>query len=235
MNLQAVQDTLYMRLNNKEFIFNNNGKYVLKCNYDNSAGKNVVDFTSSNVKFYSIYPTNIYLGNKVWFDTDYAGTAFCRGTLRVTKDFAVTGKKSRICKTQNYADRFMYCYETTSPIFGDIGEAKTDESGTCYIYLDDIFTETINTGIEYQVFLQREGQGDLWVDIKEPAYFVVKGTPGLKFSWEMKAKQRDYEYERLEDTELAENDINIINYEEQGQKLFEEYLLEKETAYEESN
>ena len=235
MRLKAVDNTLYMRLEDEEFIFTNNNKNVLQCSYDSSSGKNVVDFTASNVKFYSIYPMQIYLGNKVWFDTDYTGAAFCRGTLMVTKDFAVTGRKSRICKTQNYADRLMYCYETTSPMFGDIGEAETDKSGVCYIYLDDVFTETINTGIEYQVFLQKEGQGDLWVDSKEHAYFVVKGTPGLKFSWEIKAKQRDYEYERLEDTELAENDINIIDYEEQGQKLFEEYLLEKETAYEESN
>ena len=28
--------------------------------------------------------------------------------------------------------------------------------------------------------------------------FLVKGTPGLSFSWEVKAKQRDYEYERME-------------------------------------
>ena len=151
------------------------------------------------------------------------------------KDLKVHGTKSRIVKTREYSTRALYCYEMPSPMFGDIGEAVTDESGVCYIYLDDIFTETINTGIEYQIFLQKEGKGDLWVDSKGPAYFVVKGTPGLKFSWEMKAKQRDYEYERLEDAEITENFTNIINYEEQGQKLFEEYLLEKETAYEESN
>ncbi len=235
MRLKAVDNALYMRLEDEEFIFTNNNKNVLQCSYDSSSGKNVVDFTASNVKFYSIYPMQIYLGNKVWFDTDYTGAAFCRGTLMVTKDFAVTGRKSRICKTPNYADRLMYCYETTSPMFGDIGEAETDKSGVCYIYLDDIFTETINTGIEYQVFLQKEGQGDLWVDSKETAYFIVKGTPGLKFSWEIKARQLDYEYERLEDTEITKNNIEIIDYEEQGQKLFEEYLLEKETAYEESN
>lgn len=110
-----------------------------------------------------------------------------------------------------------------------------DDFGICYVYLDNIFTETINTGIEYQVFLQKEGAGDLWVDSKEAAFFIVKGTQGLKFSWEIKAKQRDFEYERLEDAETTKNDVEIIDYEMQGQKIFEEYLLEKETAYEESN
>ena len=29
-------------------------------------------------------------------------------------------------------------------------------------------------------------------------YFSVKGTPFLKFSWEVKARQKDYDSERLE-------------------------------------
>lgn len=159
----------------------------------------------------------------------------CYANFNAQGTISCTGTKSRKVKTQNYDERLLYCYETPSPMFGDVGEAVTDNLGICYIYLDDIFTETINTGIEYQVFLQKEGPGDLWVDSKESAFFIVKGTPNLRFSWEIKAKQRDYEYERLEDTEAKENDIDIINYEEQGQKLFEEYLLEKETAYEGSN
>lgn len=148
---------------------------------------------------------------------------------------STTGTKNRCVKTENYDKRLLYCYEMPSPMFGDIGEGMIDDSGICYIYLEDIFTETINTGIEYQVFLQKEGPGDLWVDSKEPAFFIVKGTQGLKFSWEIKAKQRDFEYERLEDAETTKNDVEIIDYEMQGQKIFEEYLLEKETAYEESN
>lgn len=158
-----------------------------------------------------------------------SGSLFCHG------GFGCAGTKSRDVKTKDYSNRLLYCYEMPSPMFGDTGEAVTDESGTCYIYLDDIFAKTINSCMEYQVFLQKEGQGDLWVDLKESAYFIVKGTPGLKFSWEIKAKQRDYEYERLESTEVTRNDVEIIDYETQGQGLFEEYLLEKETAYEESN
>lgn len=53
-----------------------------------------------------------------------------------------------------------------SPMFGDIGEAILDDSGKCIIMLDDIFSETITTEIEYQVFLQKEGKGDIWVQEK---------------------------------------------------------------------
>ena len=31
-----------------------------------------------------------------------------------------------------------------------------------------------------------------------PDYFIVSGTPGLRFFWELKAKQKGYEYNRYE-------------------------------------
>lgn len=136
------------------------------------------------------------------------------GNLTVHKDFMCTGTKKRIVDTENYDIRSQYCYETASPMFGDIGTAQTDETGECYISIDDIFAETVNTGIEYQVFLQKEGQGDLWVEEKTPTYFTVKGTENLKFSWEIKAIQRDYEFERLEEYQ-DENKEVAIDYEKE--------------------
>ena len=117
---------------------------------------------------------------------------------------SVTGTKSRKVETPDYAGRLLYCYEMPSPIFGDTGEGKLDEEGVCYIGIDDILSETISAKIEYQVFLQKEGPGDIWVDEKKPNYFCVKGTPNLKFAWELKAKQKGYEYERLEDADTLE-------------------------------
>lgn len=136
------------------------------------------------------------------------------GNLTVHKDFMCTGTKKRIVDTENYDIRSQYCYETATPMFGDIGTAQTDETGECYISIDDIFAETVNTSIEYQVFLQKEGQGDLWVEEKTPTYFTVKGTENLKFSWEIKAIQRDYEFERLEEYQ-DENKEVAIDYEKE--------------------
>ena len=118
--------------------------------------------------------------------------------VNVSGVLSVKGEKNRVVRTKNYSDRKLSSYEMASPMFGDIGEGETDGNGECVISISDVFGETVNADVEYQVFLQKEGDGDIWVDSKKHDYFVVKGTPELKFAWEIKAKQRDYEYNRLE-------------------------------------
>lgn len=125
--------------------------------------------------------------------------------------FTATGTKSRVIDTENYGERLQYCYETPTPMFGDIGTGKTDENGICYVSIDDIFAETVNVGMEYCVFLQKEGPGDIWVESKDSAFFVVKGTENLPFSWEIKAVQRDYEQLRLDDPQLTLYDTDVLN------------------------
>lgn len=140
---------------------------------------------------------------------------------------SVTGEKNRIIDTENYDTRKQYCYETATPYFGDIGTAQTDETGKCYIDIDDIFAETVNTGVEYQVFLQKEGQGDIWVEEKTDSYFIVKGTENLKFSWEIKAIQRDYEFERLEKFDNSEKE-EVIDYEKEYMEEINDLIKEQE-------
>lgn len=118
--------------------------------------------------------------------------------VNVSGTLSVKGEKNRVVRTKNYSDRKLSSYEMASPMFGDIGEGETDGNGECVISISDVFGETVNADVEYQVFLQKEGDGEIWVDSKKHDYFVVKGTPKLKFAWEIKAKQRDYEYNRLE-------------------------------------
>jgi hypothetical protein len=140
---------------------------------------------------------------------------------------SVTGEKNRIIDTENYDTRKQYCYETATPYFGDIGTAQTDETGKCYIDIDDIFAETVNTGVEYQVFLQKEGQGDIWVEEKTDSYFVVRGTENLKFSWEIKAIQRDYEFERLEKFDNSEKE-EVIDYEKEYMEEINDLIKKQE-------
>lgn len=140
---------------------------------------------------------------------------------------SVTGEKNRIIDTENYDTRKQYCYETATPYFGDIGTAQTDETGKCYIDIDDIFAETVNTDVEYQVFLQKEGKGDLWIEEKTPTYFTVKGTENLKFSWEIKAIQRDYEFERLEKFDNSEKE-EVIDYEKEYMEEISDLIKEQE-------
>lgn len=149
------------------------------------------------------------------------------GNLSVSKDFSCAGTKKRIVDTENYDIRSQYCYETATPYFGDIGTAQTDETGKCYIDIDDIFAETVNTDVEYQVFLQKEGQGDIWVEEKTDSYFIVKGTENLKFSWEIKAIQRDYEFERLEKFDNSEKE-EVIDYEKEYMEEINDLIKEQE-------
>lgn len=150
------------------------------------------------------------------------------------REIKTTGTKNRVVPTENYSNRLQYCYETASPMFGDIGEGITDENGECIVEIGDIFTETVTTRIEYQVFLQKEGRGDLWIEKKEENYFIVHGTPNLKFAWELKAKQKDYEYVNLEEDvdreeEVPESPENILNAELETLIKEQEELL-NETA-----
>nr|DAH65577.1 MAG TPA: hypothetical protein [Bacteriophage sp.] len=144
--------------------------------------------------------------------TDLADASI-RGKLKVN------GTKSRSVSTADYDEQLFYCYEMPTPFFGDIGESAISDDGTCMIDIDDIFQESANVGIKYYVFLQREGEGDCWVAEKEQNYFVVKGTPGLKFSFEIKARQAEYEHMRFTDpgdtayTDARDIEIPEPNYE----------------------
>lgn len=116
-------------------------------------------------------------------------------------NLTVYGTKSRAVETDQYANRLLYCYETPSPMFGDVGEGVIADDGLCYITIDAVFAQTITTN-NYQVFLQKYGAGDCWIKERKGGYFVVEGTPGLAFGWELKAKQRDFDQRRLENVDM---------------------------------
>ena len=129
----------------------------------------------------------------------------------------VTGTKSRIADAAEFGERLLYCYETPTPMFGDIGEGVIDETGFCYIFLDPVFAETISTD-QYQVFLQKYGRGECWIAERHSCYFVVEGDPGLPFGWELKAKQKGFDQRRL-DTDVS-YDVDRENYGEEGNTYY---------------
>lgn len=131
---------------------------------------------------------------------DTSGGIIAGGSMQVY------GTKNRIVKTENYAERLQYCYETPTPMFGDVGEGKMDETGKCYVWLDDIFVETIDSDCQYQVFLQAYGEGTVYVSERSPTGFTAGGTPGLAFGWEIKAVQKNYNMIRLENFERPEQE-----------------------------
>lgn len=155
------------------------------------------------------------------------GNGLGKGSHVTAEGIYTSGTKNRIVDTENYGQRLQYCYEMPSPFFGDIGEAETDENGLCYVQIDDIFKETILRNNKYNVFLQKEGCGDLWIEEKTADYFLVKGTPNLSFSWELKAKQADYPLERLEKEDPKFEEEPELDYSEIGYQTYIDYVESK--------
>ena len=127
----------------------------------------------------------------------YLGRTQFYSEVNISGDFKVSGTKSIIADTENYGEQLFYCYETPTPTLGDFGGGVIGEDGIAIISIDDIFQESTETEIEYYVFLQNEGEGQTWVAEKTNTYFTVKGTPGLRFAWELKAKQKNKEFIRF--------------------------------------
>ena len=156
-----------------------------------------ISLTGYNSYGSEVFEFSVSTGNekvKIW-----------NGDLEITPgNLTVAGTKSRLASTEDYNNRLLYCYETPTPMFGDIGEGVIGEDGLCYVPIDPVFSETVTT-TQYQVFLQKYGEGDCYVQERKAGYFVVKGTPNLTFGWELKARQLGYEQRRLDD----ENFVNI--------------------------
>lgn len=168
--------------------------------FDSIKTQSITATTASNFNAISSSSTITASGKiKSSSHIEASGHFYNIGSGNDLSDLSVRGTKKRIFDTKDYGMQAFYCYEMASPIFGDIGKATISDDGTCLIDLDDIFQESINAEITYYVFLQKESDGDCWVEEKAPTHFVVKGTPGLEFSFEIKAMQTNYEHMRFAD------------------------------------
>ena len=123
-------------------------------------------------------------------------------------DLSVIGKKNAIHVTRDGV-RATPAYETAESYLGDIGTAETDENGEAVVEIETIFSDIVNTtDYEYQVFLQSYSDGYVYVEQRNPRNFIVKSSvPQTKFTWEIKAKRRGYENDRLVIQDGINNDI----------------------------
>lgn len=160
----------------------------------NITGQNT-QFHGSSIRLYA----NGNSSNNTWMTpTSFAVRNASGATISnvSTAGISTTGSKPRRVATADYGDRYLFAYETPTPMFGDIGDGKIGEDGKCYVQIDNVFAETVSLS-QYQVFLQKYGEGECWVSERNSAYFVVEGTAGLSFGWEIKAKQSDFDQLRL--------------------------------------
>lgn len=145
----------------------------------------------------------------------YEDNAFTvRGSAAIIGDFKVVGEKNRLVYTKDYGKRLMNALETAQAYFGDMGMGRIGEDGTCTIYIDSIFAETVEENAQKIIQLTKYGQGDIWIESEDTYYFIAKGTKGLKFSWQLYLPQKGYAGVRLQEdigTTANEDNINIEN------------------------
>lgn len=195
-------------------IFGSTGNdMIIACNYDNKT-KFCFEKDGSYWNAMDIYRNDGANNN---CSVDIWGDVTCKQNL------TVNGTKNRAVKTDSYGTRLLNAYETAECYFGDIGKATTGEECKVKINLDPIFLETVDTSQDYHVFLSKYGRGDIWVSELHETYFVVESeNSNIKFSFEIKAKQRDYATTRLEEfknssMDISESIINSIDIVEKGE------------------
>lgn len=181
-----------------------NNNLVISCNTTNSLN---LSYTKDNSSYAAI---NIHRDD----NAKNGCMVDLYGVTTIYNDLTVKGTKNRAVDTENYGTRLLNAYETAECYFGDIGKATTGEECKVKINLDTVFLETVDTSIDYHVFLSKYGRGDIWVSERAETYFIVESeNPNLKFSYEIKAKQIDYTENRLEEFKNSSMDISesIIN------------------------
>lgn len=140
-----------------------------------------------------------YADNEIEFMVIDNGSVIFKKQVYMNSDLTVVGTKNRAVKTATYGTRKLAAYETAEPYFGDIGEDVIGPDGRCVVRIDPIFRETI--GGRYQVFLTPYGRGECFVAERREDEFIVEGNSGLRFGWEIKGRQIDYQDNRLEAVE----------------------------------
>lgn len=120
------------------------------------------------------------------------------GDFNVSGNFTVTGSKNAVVPTSR-GMAAINAYETAEYYFGDIGETQTNSNGVVTVMIDPFFLETVNTVVPYQVFLTSYGGANVWIASRSANCFVVKSSkPNIHFAWEIKAKRKGYENDRME-------------------------------------
>lgn len=185
-----------------------NGKFIINIPFDlnnegfllkTSTNKNLMEITSGG---------NGALNIPIWTSISELSVPH---NAHIAGNFTVAGSKNCLHKTEHYGDRLINAYETAEYYFGDLGFGTINEDGECLINIEEIFSECVNTNIDYHVFTQAYN-GSIERIEKHSEYFIVKGAPNTEFSWELKAKRKGYESVRLDRPDV--DTIELLKFDE---------------------
>jgi hypothetical protein len=125
-------------------------------------------------------------------------------TIDISGSLTCSGAKSAVVPVENGVKMVaLYAEESTGNWFEDFGSGQLVD-GVATVALDPTYAQTVNTHIEYHVFLTpNDDCNGLYVIDKTPGYFEVRelkaGHSNIKFDYRVIAKRKGYEEVRLED------------------------------------
>jgi len=216
--LSASDNAQWMVFKPHEIILNdtvithttNNRPWILQAN---AAGNRFYPLLYlNNADQVSVAPTGnvTVFGGKVGI-----GSTNPTSTLYVNGSFTATGPKSALVETISYGKRKLYAVESPENWFEDFGSAKLT-AGQVIIELDRIFIETVNTEVQYHVFLTPNGDCTPYVTQKTSLSFKVVShgeEPNCAFDYRVVAKRKGYEQARLEVVEEAKQEAQVTEIE----------------------
>jgi len=125
-------------------------------------------------------------------------------TIDVSGDLSCTGSKSAVVPADNGTRKVaLYAVESPQNWFEDFGSG-TLAGGVAAVTLEPTFAQTVNTAMEYHVFLTPKGDcKGLYVANETPASFEVHelggGQSNVAFDYRIVAHRKGYESVRLAD------------------------------------
>ncbi len=124
--------------------------------------------------------------------------------IMTTGDLQCTGSKSAVVPVDNGARKVaLYAIESPQNWFEDFGSGQLSHGSTT-IRLESVFAQTVNTGVNYHIYLTPNGECEgLFVSQKTPTSFEVhelhRGTSNVSFDYRIVAERKGYESVRLAD------------------------------------
>jgi hypothetical protein len=158
------------------------------------------------------YNNSDYLST-TWFEnlsiTTTAPVLFATGaygscTSNVSGDFSCTGSYAAVAPVDGGTKKVaLNAIHSPENWFEDVGSAQLS-GGEAVVNIESVFGETVNTGMDYHVFLTPNGDcKGLFVAQKSASSFVVKelggGSSSIAFDYRIIAKRKGFEQIRLAD------------------------------------
>jgi hypothetical protein len=134
------------------------------------------------------------------FGGDFGGTCY----IDVSGDISCSGTVSGVVSADKGARKLaVYSMQSAENWFEDAGSGEL-ANGSVHVALDPTFASTVNTGVEYHVFLTPKGDCEgLYVTNETAEGFDVHelrgGHSGIAFDYRIMAKRVNYENVRLAD------------------------------------